>query len=85
MSLLGTFDIIFCRNVLIYFDEKTKAKVLANLAGRMEKDGFLLLGGAETVLGITDKFKLVPEKSSLYARADSPAVMTAPIPKVATL
>jgi chemotaxis protein methyltransferase CheR len=85
MSLLGTFDIIFCRNVLIYFDEKTKGKVLANLAGRMEKDGFLLLGGAETVLGITDKFKLMPEKRGLYVRADSPAVMTTPASKAATI
>jgi chemotaxis protein methyltransferase CheR len=72
MALLGTFDIIFCRNVLIYFDEKTKSKVLANLAGRMEKDAFLLLGGAETVLGITDKFKLVPDKRGLYIRTDAP-------------
>ena len=85
MSLLGTFDIIFCRNVLIYFDEKTKGKVLANLAGRMEKDGFLLLGGAETVLGITDKFKLMPEKRGLYVRADAPAAMTAPAAKAVSV
>lgn len=85
MSLLGTFDIIFCRNVLIYFDEKTKAKVLANLAGRMEKDGFLLLGGAETVLGITDKFNLMPEKRGLYVRSDAPAAMTTPIAKTANV
>lgn len=69
MNRLGTFDIIFCRNVLIYFDEKTKAKVLTQLSSRLEKDGFLLLGGAETVLGISDKFKLMPEKRGLYVHA----------------
>lgn len=80
MALLGTFDIIFCRNVLIYFDEKTKGKVLANLAGRMEKDAFLLLGGAETVLGITDKFKLVPDKRGLYVRSDAPDALSTTTP-----
>jgi chemotaxis protein methyltransferase CheR len=66
MTRLGTFDIIFCRNVLIYFDEKTKGRVLDGLSKRLEKDGFLLLGGSETVLGLTDKFKLMPEKRGLY-------------------
>ena len=71
MSRMGQFDIIFCRNVLIYFDEKTKGMVLANMSKLLEKDGFLLLGGAETVLGITDKFKLMPEKRGLYVHPDS--------------
>ncbi len=67
MSKLGTYDIIFCRNVLIYFDEETKGKILGDMAGHIEKDGFLFLGGAETVLGITDAFKPVPGQRGLYA------------------
>ena len=68
MNRMGQFDIIFCRNVLIYFDEKTKAGILGKMEKQLEKDGFLLLGGAETVLGITDKFVPMPEKRGLYIK-----------------
>lgn len=68
MSRLGTFDVVFCRNVLIYFDEKTKGNVLDRICKQMENDGFLLLGGAETVLGITNKFVPQPEKRGLYIK-----------------
>lgn len=72
MTGLGKFDIIFCRNVLIYFDEETKTSVFEKMAGQLEKDGFLFLGGAETVLGITDLFKPVPGQRGLYAMEGSP-------------
>lgn len=68
MRNIGVFDIIFCRNVLIYFDEKTKATILEKMSRQLENDGFLLLGGAETVLGITDKFVPKPEKRGLYVK-----------------
>lgn len=68
MSRMGTFDIIFCRNVLIYFDEKTKGGILGRMDKQLTPDGFLLLGGAETVLGITDKFVPMPEKRGLYIK-----------------
>ena len=51
-SPLGHFDIVFCRNVLIYFDQPTKADVLARVARQMPGDGFLVLGAAETVVGL---------------------------------
>jgi chemotaxis protein methyltransferase CheR len=65
-SHLGTFDVIFCRNVLIYFDQDTKVNVFKRLAKAMEPDGFLALGAAETVVGLTDAFKPHPDKRGLY-------------------
>jgi len=73
MGVLGPFDIVFCRNVLIYFDLPTKTQVLATISGLIPSDGYLLLGGAETVLGISDKFKLVPGEHGLYVPATAPA------------
>lgn len=65
---LGRFDIVFCRNVLIYFDNETKRDVLERMARQMSDDGVLLLGAAETVLGLTEAFKTVPGKRGLYIR-----------------
>ena len=59
-SHLGMFDVIFCRNVLIYFDQETKAGTFGRLARQLETDGFLVLGAAETVVGLTDVFRAVP-------------------------
>ncbi len=67
-SPFGSFDIVFCRNVLIYFDEPTKMDVLNRLAGALAPDGFLVLGAAETVVGLCDRFKSVPDKRGLYVR-----------------
>lgn len=66
LSSLGAFDIIFCRNVLIYFDRDTKAKVLESIWRLMPRDGALFLGGAETVLGISERFKPSPGKRGVY-------------------
>lgn len=68
----GQFDIVFCRNVLIYFDEKTKADILGRIAKQLAPDGFLFLGGAETVIGITDAFKPLPNQRGLYVHQNSP-------------
>jgi chemotaxis protein methyltransferase CheR len=76
-SNLGAFDAIFCRNVLIYFDQETKAAIFERLARCMEPDGMLLLGAAESVVGITDVFRPYPDRRGLYqlnpARTARPA------------
>ena len=63
---LGQFDVVFCRNVLIYFDGPTKKRALEAIARQMAPDALLYLGGAETVLGITDRFAPVPGESGVY-------------------
>ncbi|MGR7994613.1 CheR family methyltransferase [Xanthobacter sp. ZOL 2024] len=63
---LGTFDIIFCRNVLIYFDTPTKADILGRMARVLAPDGYLVLGAAETVIGISDAFKLLTGHRGTY-------------------
>ena len=67
---LGQFDVIFCRNVLIYFDQPTKSRVLDVLARQLAPDGFLYLGGAETVLGLTEKLVPMEKERGVYVRAD---------------
>jgi chemotaxis protein methyltransferase CheR len=63
---LGQFDIVFCRNVLIYFDQGTKGRVLDSISRQMPDDGILYLGGAETVLGISDRFRPIPNQRGIY-------------------
>jgi len=65
-SQLGAFDVIFCRNVLIYFDQDTKINVFNRLAKATEPDGFLVLGAAETVVGLSEAFKPFPDRRGLY-------------------
>jgi len=65
-SHLGSFDVIFCRNVLIYFDQDTKIGIFDRLAKMLEADGVLALGAAESVVGISDAFKPYPERRGLY-------------------
>lgn len=64
---MPVFDIVFMRNVLIYFDVPTKQKILGGIRQRLRKDGVLFLGGAETTLHVDDAYERVPyEKSSFY-------------------
>jgi chemotaxis protein methyltransferase CheR len=63
---LGRFDAIFCRNVLIYFDQPTKIDVLDRMARIIEPDGYLVMGAAETVVGLTNNFKPIADRRALY-------------------
>jgi chemotaxis protein methyltransferase CheR len=82
-SQLGTFDVIFCRNVLIYFDQETKINIFNRLARQVEPDGFLVLGAAETVVGLTDTFRPIPERRGLYKPNDARAAAGRPAPATA--
>jgi chemotaxis protein methyltransferase CheR len=66
-SSLGTMDVVYCRNVLIYFDQTTKIDVIDRIAKLTAPDGFLSLGAAETVVGLTESFKAVTGRRGIYA------------------
>jgi chemotaxis protein methyltransferase CheR len=78
LSGLGTFDAIFCRNVLYYFDPSTKARVLARIAAACNPDGYLFLGSAETVLESDPHWRRHARHPTVFVRGetmvDQPAV-----------
>jgi len=65
-AALGKFDVIFCRNVLIYFDQATKSDIFNRLMKANEPDGYLFLGAAETVVGLTESYKVCPKRRGVY-------------------
>ncbi len=75
-AALGSFDVVFCRNVLIYFELATKQRVLDRIAGRMPSDGQLFLGASETVVGVSARFEPVPSERGLYRPAAPPRPVT---------
>ena len=89
-SHLGKFDVIFCRNVLIYFDRGTKTAIFERLARMIEPDGVLTLGAAESVVGISEAFKPYLDRRGLYrpnaegsVRADAKGLLTRALRAVA--
>jgi chemotaxis protein methyltransferase CheR len=67
---LGQFDVIFCRNMLMYLDTSARARVLQNLHGAMQADSVLFLGAAENVSGLTQLFKPFPDMQGLFLQAE---------------
>ena len=65
-SHLGKFDVVFCRNVLIYFDQATKIDVFNRLLKANESDGYLFLGAAETVVGLTNVYRPCQQRRGVY-------------------
>ncbi len=63
---IGSFDVIFLRNVMIYFDMETKRKIVGALVPRIKRGGYLLVGHSETLNGVTDQ--LVAERPSSYRK-----------------
>jgi chemotaxis protein methyltransferase CheR len=72
LGSLGRFDVVFCRNVLIYFDQAAKTKILERISRALPSDGLLYLGGAETVLGVSDRFEPLAGHRGIYAVAQTP-------------
>jgi len=70
---LGQFDIVFCRNVLIYFDLPTKTRVLEAISRQMRPDAMLYLGGAETVMGVSNQFTPMASERGVYVRSPEAA------------
>ncbi len=58
VSLLGMLDVVFCRNVIIYFDDKSKKIVISNFHRRLTDGGYLLLGHSESLIALSTQFKL---------------------------
>jgi chemotaxis protein methyltransferase CheR len=58
-SLLGKFDVVFCRNVLIYFSPEVKADILKRIHGVLKPGGYLFLGGSEALSGASQLYKMI--------------------------
>lgn len=69
-ALLGNFDVIFCRNVIIYFDMDAKVKVVERFYDKLYDGGYLLLGHSESLISVTEKFKLIHLPSDLVYRKE---------------
>jgi chemotaxis protein methyltransferase CheR len=79
-SSFGQFDIIFCRNILIYFDNASKKKVLEGMAASLTPNGALFLGGGETPLGITDRLvRIEVDRGVYYRRTDATLPLPPPV------
>jgi chemotaxis protein methyltransferase CheR len=70
---LGRFDVIYCRNVLIYFDAPRKTDILMRLSRQLTPDGFLLLGASESLIGLKTDLVAMPDNRAVYTRAGSAA------------
>jgi chemotaxis protein methyltransferase CheR len=68
VAAVGTFDAIFCRNVLIYFDKPTQKRVVEAFAHAMRPGGYLFLGHAESIMRVTDRYEPVVTPKAIYYR-----------------
>ncbi len=79
---LGRFDIIFCRNVLIYFDAARKADILGRMTRSLASDGYMLLGASESLIGLKTDLISHPEHRGIFLRTGTaPAADPAPLPQ----
>ena len=77
MRMVGDFDIVLCRNMIMYLQQEHRPKVFEQLARSMREGGYLMLGAAETVIGQTDRFHASKDYRGLYERVDTRAVRSA--------
>jgi chemotaxis protein methyltransferase CheR len=69
-SVGGRFDLIFCRNVLIYFDAQSRGRVIERLLNHLAPSGYFFVGHAETLNGVTERMRNI--KPTIYVHADAP-------------
>lgn len=79
LALVPRMDVIFCRNVLIYFDVPARKRVLASLYDRLWEGGYLLLGHSESLIQLTADFELVHLQNDLVYRRPEPPGRAAPV------
>ena len=65
-AALGRFDIVFCRNVLIYFSPEVKQRILQQIAGQLQSDGVLFLGASESISAASNSYSMVKCSPGLY-------------------
>ena len=58
-SLMGRFDVVFCRNVLIYFSPEIKSQIISQIHGALNNEGYLFVGASESLTGINQDFTMV--------------------------
>lgn len=79
VRFVGEMDVIFCRNVIIYFDQDTKKKVIDSFYERLTEEGYLLLGHSESLMNISTAFILKHLKNDLVYQKGAKAVLTGEI------
>lgn len=67
-QMMGSFDVVFCRNVLFYFDAADKRQILSNLAGVMEPHAMMFLGSAESTIGVSEDFKSLENSRGVFVK-----------------
>ncbi len=68
MVLIANVDVVFCRNVLIYFSAESRARLLDAFYRKLRPGGFLLLGHSESLINASTRFELVPLKNDIVYR-----------------
>lgn len=81
-AVLGRFDVIFCRNVLIYFDAATKSDILKRMGRVLTADGALFLGASESVIGLGTDFAPDPEHRAFHMRSPGAPQLRVPVATV---
>lgn len=76
-AALGRFDLVLCRNVLIYFDHPTKQRTLDRMAETLSPQGYLILGGAESTMNVSNRFSPAGDLRGVYRPEIQPAIQAA--------
>ena len=71
---LGKFDVIFCRNVAIYFSPEFKKELFTKIANALNPGGYFFLGGSESLTGFSNNFEMLKHKQGVYYRLKNPLV-----------